>query len=76
MIRQLTGQLLLAASLDYEKVQKYRLRIRAIDQGLPPRMNETIVTILVQDVNDNAPELVNAPAFHIIEVRFSFLCQD
>uniref|UniRef100_A0A914CZ00 Cadherin domain-containing protein n=1 Tax=Acrobeloides nanus TaxID=290746 RepID=A0A914CZ00_9BILA len=68
MIRPLTGQLLLAASLDYEKVQKYRLRIRAIDQGLPPRMNETIVTILVQDVNDNAPELVNAPAFHNIEV--------
>lgn len=68
MIRPLTGQLLLAASLDYEKVQQYRLKIRAIDQGLPPRANETIVTINVQDINDNAPEFVNPLEFYKIEV--------
>lgn len=56
IIRPLTGQLMLAAALDYESVQKYSLTVRAQDQGIPPRSSTMTIDVLVQDVNDNAPE--------------------
>uniref|UniRef100_A0A7E4W5I1 Cadherin domain-containing protein n=1 Tax=Panagrellus redivivus TaxID=6233 RepID=A0A7E4W5I1_PANRE len=56
IVRPLTGQLLLAASLDYEKGSRYNLTIRAQDQGIPPKSSLTTVILNVLDVNDNAPE--------------------
>lgn len=56
IIRPLTGQILLAASLDYEKTKRYMLTVRAQDQGIPPKASFTTVYLNVLDVNDNAPE--------------------
>lgn len=59
IVRPLTGQLLLAAPLDYEKTKRYKITIRAQDQGIPPRASLTVVNLNVLDVNDNAPEFEN-----------------
>ncbi|KAK0418966.1 hypothetical protein QR680_013879 [Steinernema hermaphroditum] len=55
IVKPLTGQVLLAASLDYESVKSYKLRIKAQDQGMPPRSSAITVILNVIDVNDNAP---------------------
>ncbi|KAK2161264.1 hypothetical protein LSH36_119g03060 [Paralvinella palmiformis] len=51
-----TGQLAVLQPLDFEKVQQYRLSIRAQDGGSPYKSNSTIVLIKVIDVNDNEPK--------------------
>ncbi|BES91153.1 Laminin G domain [Nesidiocoris tenuis] len=44
-------------ALDYESTDTYSLKIRAID-AVTGKSSETMVEILVQDVNDNAPEFL------------------
>ncbi|VDK36468.1 unnamed protein product [Anisakis simplex] len=55
-VRPLTGELALSASLDYEKITRYELVIKARDQGIPPRSSNITVVLNVIDVNDNAPQ--------------------
>lgn len=50
-----TGELVLAGSLDYEKNKIYRIRIRAIDHGIPPKSAIMDLILNVYDVNDNSP---------------------
>ena len=52
---QLQGRLSLAKQLDYEKQKQIKLKIVAQDQGLPPRYNETSLTINVLDADDQNP---------------------
>ena len=52
---QLQGKLTLVKALDYEKRRQIKLRIVAQDQGLPPRSNETSLTINVLDADDQNP---------------------
>uniref|UniRef100_A0A914Y2C1 Cadherin domain-containing protein n=1 Tax=Panagrolaimus superbus TaxID=310955 RepID=A0A914Y2C1_9BILA len=59
IVRPLTGQLLLAAPLDFEKIKRYKIIIRAQDQGIPPKTSMTVVNLNVLDTNDNAPEFEN-----------------
>lgn len=42
--------------LDYESKQMYRLNVKAVDGGTPALSDDCLVTIIVSDVNDNAPE--------------------
>ncbi|XP_035376437.1 cadherin EGF LAG seven-pass G-type receptor 2 isoform X2 [Electrophorus electricus] len=57
-----TGKLDLVSQLDYEMSKEYTLRIRAQDGGRPPLSNISgLVTIQVQDINDNAPIFVSTP---------------
>uniref|UniRef100_A0A0N5CCX7 Cadherin n=1 Tax=Strongyloides papillosus TaxID=174720 RepID=A0A0N5CCX7_STREA len=55
IIRPLTGELVLAASLDYEEIKEYNIKIKAQDQGLPPKYSTVDIKLFVTDVNDNAP---------------------
>lgn len=50
-----SGQLMLAASLDFESTAEYNLTIRATDDGTPPLSTETIAQIRVTDFNDHPP---------------------
>ncbi|KAL2096237.1 hypothetical protein ACEWY4_008385 [Coilia grayii] len=50
-----SGLLLTARRLDRELVPLVRLRVRAQDQGFPPRAATATVTVEIGDVNDNAP---------------------
>ena len=56
-INRLSGALSVANSdrLDREMVPSYSLSVTAMDRGLPPTSNTTLITIEVTDVNDNAP---------------------
>jgi protocadherin-16/23 len=54
-----TGRLLLAAELDFERQQTYHLHISASDSLNTAR---TVLTVQVQDENDNAPQFA-LPAY-------------
>ena len=51
----LEGKLILTKKLDFEKLQEFKLKVVAKDQGLPPRYNETILIINVLDADDQNP---------------------
>lgn len=56
LIDSTSGELSVAAMLDYEKMQVHRVNVRAQDNGSPPRSNTTTVIVRVLDVNDNDPK--------------------
>ena len=43
--------------LDREDIDHYELLIEALDQGSPRRSSQTLVKIIVDDVNDEAPKI-------------------
>lgn len=49
------GTIQTTASLDRENVSVYNFKIIATDHGNIPKINVTNVTVIVMDVNDNAP---------------------
>lgn len=51
-----SGWVVVADSLDREKVSQHRLMILATDMGNPALTGTAIVMVTVQDVNDNGPE--------------------
>uniref|UniRef100_A0AC34RJJ9 Cadherin domain-containing protein n=1 Tax=Panagrolaimus sp. JU765 TaxID=591449 RepID=A0AC34RJJ9_9BILA len=56
IVRPLTGQIVLVGHLDFEKTKRYKLLIRAQDQGIPPKSSFTTIFLNVLDANDHAPE--------------------
>ena len=50
-----TGDISIQISLDAESFLTYRFSIVAFDGGLPPLSNIVLVTVTVNDINDNAP---------------------
>lgn len=51
-----SGALVLKQTLDREIRAEYKLTVNAIDHGSPSLSSTTLVKIVVDDVNDNAPE--------------------
>lgn len=51
-----TGRLSVRKLLDHEMQDTYELKIIARDSGTPPRTTTQILTVHVDDVNDNSPE--------------------
>ncbi|XP_062429972.1 protocadherin Fat 4 [Rhea pennata] len=60
-VDQVTGQLSISQSLDFEAIQKYVVWIEARDMGFPPFSSYKKLEITVIDVNDNAPEFEQDP---------------
>ncbi|XP_037090674.1 protein dachsous-like, partial [Pollicipes pollicipes] len=55
-INRATGALITTREVDYEMASEYQLQISAVDASATnPQNSEVAVTVLVQDVNDNAP---------------------
>ena len=50
--------LVLSTSLDYENIQTYSLKVRALDVGNRQSTNEATVTVNVLEVNDNHPRFL------------------
>ncbi|XP_015819377.1 protocadherin Fat 1a isoform X4 [Nothobranchius furzeri] len=50
-----TGVISTAQILDHEEIQQHKLRVRAIDGGVPALSSDIVVTVDVMDLNDNAP---------------------
>ncbi|OWR45848.1 cadherin protein [Danaus plexippus plexippus] len=51
-----TGTISILRSLDYDEIQEYRLNITAKDLGFKPKETTATVTIILTDINDNAPQ--------------------
>ncbi|XP_061135198.1 protocadherin beta-16-like isoform X22 [Syngnathus typhle] len=45
-------------SFDYEQLKEFHFRVRAQDGGSPPLSSNASVRILIQDQNDNAPQVL------------------
>ncbi|XP_027697609.1 protocadherin Fat 2 isoform X3 [Vombatus ursinus] len=54
-IDESTGEMSTAQELDYETQQQFHVKVRAVDNGVPPLSAETLVIVNVSDVNDNPP---------------------
>ncbi|XP_061684884.1 protocadherin Fat 1a isoform X3 [Syngnathoides biaculeatus] len=50
-----TGLISMARVLDHEETPQHRLRVRAVDGGVPALSTDVVVTVDVTDLNDNAP---------------------
>ncbi|XP_018319632.1 protocadherin Fat 4 [Agrilus planipennis] len=53
---QMEGTLVLKRPLDYEKLKKFDVKIRAMDSGEPPKYSDTILTVNVLDADDQNPK--------------------
>ncbi|XP_030223894.1 protocadherin gamma-A11-like [Gadus morhua] len=53
-----TGVLYAARSFDYEQIKALQLVVKAQDGGSPPLSSNVSVRILIQDQNDNAPQVL------------------
>ncbi|KAM7290979.1 cadherin-related tumor suppressor [Ixodes scapularis] len=61
-VRPDTGVVLTAAEIDREFSDTFKLTLTATDQGNPGLFSHKTVTIIVEDVNDNAPAFVSVDA--------------
>ncbi|XP_056238352.1 protocadherin gamma-A11-like isoform X7 [Seriola aureovittata] len=53
-----TGVLHAVRSFDYEQIKELQLTVKAQDGGSPPFSNNVTVKILIQDQNDNPPQVL------------------
>uniref|UniRef100_A0A8C5QUW0 Cadherin domain-containing protein n=1 Tax=Leptobrachium leishanense TaxID=445787 RepID=A0A8C5QUW0_9ANUR len=52
-----TGEIYVTGNIDFEESSLYELSIRARDKGTPTMEGRCLVQIIVEDVNDNTPEI-------------------
>ncbi|XP_041800680.1 protocadherin gamma-C5-like [Chelmon rostratus] len=57
-INDMTGEIVLKGPLDYETSKSYLIDITAKDKGTPEMEGHCRVQLDVEDINDNAPEIV------------------
>jgi hypothetical protein len=50
-----SGQISTSELLDREDRSEYELLVEAVDRGQPRKSSQTVVKVLVEDVNDEAP---------------------
>uniref|UniRef100_A0A3Q2XEU0 Protocadherin 2 gamma 28 n=1 Tax=Hippocampus comes TaxID=109280 RepID=A0A3Q2XEU0_HIPCM len=53
-----SGEIMAVRSFDYEQTKEFHIRVRAQDGGSPPLSSNVSVRILIQDQNDNAPQVL------------------
>ncbi|XP_068183037.1 cadherin-23 [Antennarius striatus] len=59
------GEVYVNAPLDRESVDRYLLKVRAIDNGSPPRHTDHSLTINILDVNDNPPVIESPRGYNV-----------
>ncbi|XP_053964268.1 protocadherin beta-11 isoform X2 [Anastrepha ludens] len=52
----LEGTLVLKKSLDYETMQNFTVKLRAQDQGSPPKYTDTTLRVVITDADDQNPK--------------------
>ncbi len=53
-----SGDILALRSFDYEQTKDFNIRVKAQDGGNPPLSSNVSVKIMIQDQNDNAPQVL------------------
>jgi len=56
-----SGRITLESPLDYEENKHLELTVEARDEAKDPQFSTAVVQIVVNDVNDNAPEILSMP---------------
>ncbi|XP_062375049.1 cadherin-23 [Sardina pilchardus] len=59
------GEIYVNAPLDREAVDRYLLKVRALDSGSPPRYTDHSLTINILDVNDNGPVVQSPRGYNV-----------
>ncbi len=54
----LTGTIRAVKSFDFEQLKSFAFNVTARDGGSPPLSSEVTITIIIQDQNDNAPQVL------------------
>lgn len=62
-----TGEVETTMPLDREAMSAYTITVGAIDSGSPPETGTTVVRVLVEDVNDNAPRFDDHTVGYVAE---------
>ncbi|XP_076141861.1 cadherin-23 [Alosa pseudoharengus] len=62
------GEIYVNTPLDREAVDRYLLKVRALDSGSPPRYTDHSLTINILDVNDNGP-VVQSPRGYNVSIN-------
>ena len=55
-------------SLDRETIDSYQVVLQARDTNMPPQIAQTILNVIVDDVNDNKPEFVGLPYYIVLQL--------
>ncbi|VDP61546.1 unnamed protein product, partial [Schistosoma curassoni] len=66
-VNKATGYLTVQKLLDREMINELRFQIHAADNGMPSLNSSADITIIIQDVNDNPPSILNKIEFYILE---------
>ncbi|XP_073710550.1 protocadherin gamma-A4 isoform X1 [Misgurnus anguillicaudatus] len=53
-----SGEIIAVRSFDYEQTKEFNIRVKAQDGGNPPLSSNVSVKIIIQDQNDNAPQVL------------------
>ncbi len=53
-----SGEIIALRSFDYEQTKEFNIRVKAQDGGNPPLSSNVSVKIMIQDQNDNAPQVL------------------
>ncbi|KAJ3610697.1 hypothetical protein NHX12_022789, partial [Muraenolepis orangiensis] len=59
------GEVYVNSPLDRESVDRYLLKVRAMDNGSPPRHTDHSLTVNILDVNDNAPVVESRRGYNV-----------
>ncbi|KAM3862738.1 cadherin-23 [Diretmus argenteus] len=59
------GEVYVNSPLDRESVDRYLLKVRAVDSGSPPRYTDHSLTINILDVNDNIPVIESQRGYNV-----------
>jgi hypothetical protein len=65
-VKENTGEVYLASALDYERVQQHSVEVQVSDSNDEHRAR-TILTVIVEDANDNPPRFLNLPKEIVVE---------
>ncbi|XP_063696406.1 protocadherin beta-12 [Culicoides brevitarsis] len=57
-VSPLEGTLVLKKSLDYEVLKNFTVKLRAQDQGSPPKFSDTTLRVIVIDADDQNPKFL------------------
>ncbi|CAD5111751.1 DgyrCDS1030 [Dimorphilus gyrociliatus] len=66
-IDSISGQIRVLRTLNRELFWNYKLTVKAIDSGVPQKSAETIVSIIILDVNDVIPQFPDGYTFSLTE---------
>ena len=64
------GTVTIQRHLDREDTPRHQVKILAIDDGVPPKTATATLTVIVQDINDNAPRFLKVKIAILKKVFF------